>query len=264
MSVDLVDVLAPEAKSAPALHLVGGPYAVVDGERRQLPEGGRRILALVALRHSRLERRAVAGELWPVGGDRRAAGNLRSALWRLRCAGVELLEVDGGTLALRPDTTVDVRLASEWAMRLIQGRHRPTDLHGTGWQAAAMDLLPGWYDDWLMFERERLRQRLLHGLEAMSRVLVVADRAAEAVDAALTAVAADPLRESAQQVLAEAHLACGNVDDCVHGIEQYSELLRCQLGVVPGPRLLGLLKRVHTHPATAPAARIRRTVDHQR
>lgn len=243
MSVDLVRVLAPWAGRAPALHVLGGPYAVVDGERRELPEGCRRVLALVALRHRPLERRVVAGSLWPVGGDRRAAGNLRSALWRLRGAGVELLDADGGTLALRPDVLVDLRLASEWALRLIKGDPRPSDLDDTSWQAAALDLLPGWDDDWVLFERERLRQRLLHGLEAMSRLLASAGRPAEAVDAALTAVAVDPLRESAQHALAEAHLACGNREDAADGVRRYGELLRRDLAAEPGPRLLALVRR---------------------
>jgi DNA-binding SARP family transcriptional activator len=188
----------------------------------------------------------VAGSLWPVGGDRRAAGNLRSALWRLRVAGIELLDVEDGWLALRSDVLVDVRLASDWALRMIQGRPCPGDLRGTEWQSAALDLLPGWYDDWVVFERERLRQRLLHGMEAMSRILVEVGRPAEAVDAALATVAVDPLRESAQCRLAEAHLACGNRRAAMACVERYRDLLWRELGVHPGPRLVDIVAGRHS------------------
>jgi hypothetical protein len=36
----------------------------------------------------------------------------------------------------------------------------------------AVHLLPGWYDEWVIFDRERLRQRLLHGMESLVRQLV--------------------------------------------------------------------------------------------
>src|SRR5690242_21218853 len=49
----------------------------------------------------------------------------------------------------------------------------------------AIDLLPGWYDDWVLMERERVRQRLLHALEALSGQLAQVGRCAEAVDAAM-------------------------------------------------------------------------------
>jgi hypothetical protein len=57
------------------------------------------------------------------------------------------------------------------------------------------ELLPGWYDDWVMFERERLRQLQLHALETMAHRLAKEHRYADAVDVALAAVRLEPLRE---------------------------------------------------------------------
>ena len=73
------------------------------------------------------------------------------------------------------------------------------------WRGDALDLLPGWYDDWVVFERERLRQRLLHALEMLSLRLVRQGRFGEAVEAALL-VHAEPLRESDLGVRPEAEL----------------------------------------------------------
>jgi DNA-binding SARP family transcriptional activator len=105
-----------------------------------------------------------------------------------------------------------------------------------------MDLLPGWYDDWVIFERERIRQRLLHALEALSQLLVAAGRCGDAVEAAISAVSVDPLRESANRALIEAHLAEGNLVEARRAYERYREVIRRELGVEPGERLARLVQ----------------------
>jgi hypothetical protein len=42
------------------------------------------------------------------------------------------------------------------------------------------ELLPGWYEDWLLFDRERLRRLSLHVLEHAARQLCAAGRYATA------------------------------------------------------------------------------------
>jgi hypothetical protein len=56
------------------------------------------------------------------------------------------------------------------------------------------DLLPGWYDDCVLLERERVRQLHMHALEALAEKLAAAGRYGEAVPAAYAAVVAEPLR----------------------------------------------------------------------
>ncbi|WP_369255261.1 AfsR/SARP family transcriptional regulator [Geodermatophilus amargosae] len=188
-----------------------------------------------------MERRHAAGVLWPDGSDERAAGNLRSALWRLRGADIDLMVVDKGSLRLRDDVAVDVELVGDWAARIISGRLRPDELSMMPSLVEALELLPGWYDDWVLLERERIRQRLLHGLEALSRELVAAGRFAEAVEAAMVAVAVEPLRESAQRALVAAHLAEGNRVEGRRCFDAYREILRRDLGAEPAPELTALV-----------------------
>ena len=130
------------------VHLFGGPYVTVDGHRRAVPEGSKRLLALVALGRGRVGRRYAADTLWPVGGDGRAAGNLRSALWRLRRAGIDVVCCDKWSLSLVAGVRVDARDLNAWADRVIGGRPRPDDLARVHLDTDALDLLPGWYDDW--------------------------------------------------------------------------------------------------------------------
>ncbi|WP_214406933.1 AfsR/SARP family transcriptional regulator [Pseudonocardia lacus] len=233
--------------SGTVLHLFGGPYVTVDGCRREIPEGSKRLLVLVALHRRRVERRHAAGLLWPIGSDERAAGNLRSALWRLRGAGIDLLVVDRCSLRLRADVAVDLEATSDWARRLVAGTAGPEDCTLPPSWSDALDLLPGWYDDWALVERERLRQRVLHAMEALCGRLVDVGRFGEAVEVAMAAVAVDPLRESAQRALLLAHLAEGNTVEGTRCLRSYRELLRRELGVEPTPDLATLV-----HASAAP------------
>jgi DNA-binding SARP family transcriptional activator len=104
-----------------------------------------------------------------------------------------------------------------------------------------LELLPGWYDDWVLVERERMRHRVLHALEALSRLLRSAGRCAEAVEVALMAVNAEPLRESAQRELLESHLAEGNWVEGRRSYQSYCDRLSRELGVCLGDALGALL-----------------------
>jgi DNA-binding SARP family transcriptional activator len=233
---------APDRLDVPVVALFGGPYVMLPGGRLEVPDGSKRLLAFVALNTGRIDRRYVAGSLWPLGNDERAAGNLRSALWRLKGAGIDLLESKRCGLSLRAGTAVDVRVLCEWAARVVDGSASQDDLRAVNWRSDAMDLLPGWYDDWVIFERERIRQRLLHALETLSQRLSAAGRCADAIEAAISAVSADPLRESANRVLIEAYLAEGNLVEARRVYERYRDTVHRELGVEPGELLMRLVR----------------------
>jgi DNA-binding SARP family transcriptional activator len=227
-----VDDVHPAARGT-TVHLFDGPFVTITGSRFTVPEGSKRLLAFVALRQGRVERRHAAGMLWPTCDDQRAAGNLRSALWRLRGAGIDIVASDKWALELRDGVQVDVLLSLEWANRLIRNLALPADLTLEAGRIDGLDLLPGWYDDWAVIERERVRQRMLHALEALSTALVVVGRYAEAIEVAMTAVNAEPLRESAQRILLEAHAAEGNWVEVRRSHDHYRDLARRELGVEP-------------------------------
>ena len=225
-----------------AVHLFSGPFVMHQGERVHIPEGSKRLLALVALNSGQpVDRQWAAGMLWPTRGDARAAGNLRSALWRLKCAGVQVLTSDKTTLTLQAGIVVDVDLVYDWAEQVLDPAVQDAILCGLGWRMQSLDLLPGWYDDWVLLERERLRQLVLHALDAMSERLLGSRRFAEAVEAAIAAVRADPLRESAQRALVRAHLAEGNLAEARREHAAFCRLMLEELGVLPSPEFLRLL-----------------------
>jgi DNA-binding SARP family transcriptional activator len=227
----------PDHLDVAIVHLFSGPYVTLGTERRDVPEGSKQLLAFVALRRRRVERRQAAGTLWPCGDEERAAGNLRSALWRLRRAGINVLTADKWSLALNGNVLVDLHLTEQWATRLIEGTATGRDLAVSPSVADALDLLPGFYDDWVLMERERVRQRILHALEALSQMLAAVGRFADAIEAAMLATSAEPLRESAQRALIKAHIAEGNLTEARRSYYAYHDLVHRELGVAPSADL---------------------------
>ena len=105
----------------------------------------------------------------------------------------------------------------------------------------AVDLLPGWDDEWVVFARERLRQHLLHAMESLARRLLSRCLFAAAIEVAITAVGAEPLRESAQRTLIEAYVAEGNLVEARRVYVAYKEMLMAELGVSPNVEMSDLL-----------------------
>jgi len=218
-----------------------------DGVRLQLPTSAQRVIAFVALHNRPLRRPYVAGSLWLESPEDRAYANLRSALWRLRRCGHHLVEAEGSELSLGRDVDVDLRELERLARSAVAGT--ASDLLAVDASLLGSDLLPGWYDDWVLIEREHYRQMRLHALDALCERLSAGGRLQEALEAGFAAVAGEPLRESAQRALIRVHLAEGNVGEAVRQYRLYRRLLHEQLGIEPSrlmEELVSGLDRVET------------------
>jgi DNA-binding SARP family transcriptional activator len=146
-------------------------------------------------------------------------------------------------LYLDPEVSVDISQLSRWATRIIDGSADGSDIGPLELNPEALDMLPGWDEEWVVPERERLRQRLLHGLESLVRQLISRGLFADAIEVAITAVGVEPLRESAQRVLIEAYLAEANVVEARRAYVAYQTMLAEELGVLPSIELSELFSR---------------------
>lgn len=230
----------PGSTGAVALRLLGGFELVVNGKLVELATSAQRLLALVALRRVGLSRAQAAALIWPDVDDWHAQGRLRTTMWRVRQVCQSVLDAGGGSMRLGASVEVDVYELVQSAARVVSGDHsfdaRFLDL-------GDWELLPGWDDAWIVLERERLRQLRLHGLEDYARGMMRHGIFGSALQAALAAVAAEPLRESGYRILIEIHLAEGNLGEASRTYHQYQRLLHDELGVEPSPILRSLLTR---------------------
>jgi DNA-binding SARP family transcriptional activator len=242
-------------ESSTGLCLLNGPYALVNGHQQAVPEGSKRLVVLVATRRW-VTRRVAAELLWPDVEPLRAAGNLRSAVWRLRCAELPLLIERDGALRLSPDVQVDIDVLCAGAAEIVSGRPWADDRRLLAAAVMALDLLPGWYEEWVSAVRDRLRTTMLAGIDAIAVQLCRSGRCAEAIDAALVAVTADPLRNSSQAALITAHLGEGNLGEARRAYAAYRRALHAELGLEPPERLARLVGiRAGAAPQLRPTAR---------
>jgi DNA-binding SARP family transcriptional activator len=205
--------------------------------------GSQRLLALLGLRDRALMRANVAGTLWPESTEEHAYSSLRSALARLSRITRDAVIVTPLDLALADGVMVDIREARALAHRLLDPGSTPTDadLSAAAISALSVDVLPDWYDDWVLAEGEEWRQLRLHALEALADRLLADGRFGEATGAALAAVRAEPLRESARLAVIRVHIAEGNQSEALAEFGRYCTLLQAELGLEPTPRLRDLI-----------------------
>src|SRR5579871_2488779 len=214
-----------------SLTLLGTWELAVDGAPTAVTLNGQRLLALLALRGP-LPRAYAAGILWPDVFDEQAAARLRTTLWRLRQVGTGVLASDPRRLALSGEVVVDATQAAADARALLEGRLPPGDI---GDIAVAMantpELLRGWYDDWVIVERERLTQRHLIALESLADQMLAKGDPAKALQVGMAAVQLDPLRESAHRAVIRAHLAAGNPGLARRQYDRYRDVMRQEFGM---------------------------------
>jgi DNA-binding SARP family transcriptional activator len=221
--------------------LLNGFELRCDGQRVDLPMSAQRLLAFVALQERPVLRVYVACSLWTDASEERAGASLRSSLWRLHRPGVRLIDATGAHLRLSSDVDVDIRRAFGLAQQLLSGtldddRLTTVDLGLEG------ELLPDWYDDWVLFERERFRQLALHALEALAERQLLAGRLRQALASALAAVRGEPLRESAHRMLIRVHLAEANGGEALRQYDLCCCLLHDRLGLGPSEELRALVR----------------------
>jgi DNA-binding SARP family transcriptional activator len=241
-------MITPTLRVHPHFHLslIRGFELRLEDRVVNVARSAQRLVAFVALQDRAVQRLHASGVLWTDMSERQANTCLRSALWRTPAVtGQHLVQASGTHLWLDPSVEVDFHEVVNRAISLVEG-----DSEGSGPQELfgelglfSSDLLPGWYEDWVLAEQERFRQLRLHALEAICERLTDAGRYALAIEAGLAAVACEPLRESAQRQVIRAHLAEGNATEALRQYRRYAKLLTEELGAQPSPALSRMLER---------------------
>lgn len=222
------------------LRLLGAWDASVQGHSVQIGPRQQRLLAALAV-HGPRSRCFLAGLLWPECTEAHGLGSLRAAVFALsrRLPGAVVCR---GT-ALDLSTAVDVDLH-----RLLGLLSRPV----TAWSSerddrwvlnrSGVELLPGWYDDWVVAEQERLHELYVNALEDRAEYCLRHGDVHRALALARTVRGVEPLRESAVRLLIRAHLALGNEAEAWRAFRCFGEVMAQELGTLPSERVRELLE----------------------
>jgi DNA-binding SARP family transcriptional activator len=236
------------------------------GEAALAPLGSARAESLLAYlllhREAAQPRQRLAFLLWPDSSEPQARTNLRHLLHNLRRALPDpdrFLEVTPRTLRWRPDAPswLDVaafedalaRAGREPDRRAVDALREAVGLYGG-------DLLQGAWDDWLLEQRERLRQRYLEALERLVDLLEARGELAEAVGHAERILREDPLREATYRVLMRLHDRRGDRARALRAYHRCAATLERELGVEPAAATRRVYEALLPAPAE-PAARER-------
>ncbi len=189
-----------------------------DGVLVDMAPSSQRLVCFLALQGRPVRRSYVSGTLWPDATESRSNASLRSALWRASSpTRSSLVQVSKTHIWLNPHVDVDLRQVIARAVAVLDGRVAEINLIDVARELCAFgdDMLVGWYDDWVIMERERFRQLRLHALDQLGEQLLLARRYCDALQVGLASVAAEPLRESAHRLLVRTHLCEGNIAEAM-------------------------------------------------
>lgn len=217
-----------------------------DGEIVRVAARQQRLIAVLAV-HGPSLRIYLAGLLWPNCPEPRALESLRVSTHLVTRQVPGLLAKNGPMLALDPAVQVDLHrvraLLQDGSAGFGQAARALLDLRGA-------ELLPGWYEDWVVFEEGRLRQSRLWALTTLSRSLLTAGDCEGAAEAAVAALDIEPLYESAVRALVIAEIRMGNSASGLLAYEKYAVTLWQEMGVVPSEELVKLIDEVQgpVHP----------------
>ncbi|MFC9434979.1 BTAD domain-containing putative transcriptional regulator [Nocardia sp. NPDC057030] len=228
-----------EALRPAAQVLLFGGFELRQGGRKVvLPLHAQRVLAYLSLHRMTGEdcgRQVLAERLWENSSPERSSASLRTALWRIRRAGPDLLAGDAERVRLAGHVAVDVDRFRQRAEAMLSGTDCPPA--NLRMLCTAAELLPGWDEDWLLLFREQVRLLRLHTLEAVARRFCAQRRYPQAIDLILRVVAAEPLRESAQAILIDAHLGEGNAAEARRQFDRFAATLWRELALRPSADL---------------------------
>lgn len=237
-----------EGRSAPVtLTLISDFELRCDDEVVPMPRSSQRLICYLALQNRALRRGHVSSTLWLESTEAHANASLRSALWRIPALGGRPVVAASNThVWLASDVRIDLHRVIARARSVLDGTASidgMCDVVAVARELCAFgdEVLPGWFDDWVIMERERFRQLRLHALDDLGERLVMSGRYADASQVALSCVQSEPLRESAHRLLVRVHLCEGNIAEAIRQYRRYADLLREELGAQPSRAMRDLV-----------------------
>jgi DNA-binding SARP family transcriptional activator len=204
------------------------------------------LLGYLLLHRQRSHHRKVLADLfWGDHSEDRAHSCLSTALWRLRGAlepsgvprGTYLVVTSAGDVGFNreSDYWLDVAVLEE---QVIHAQAQPIrDIDATKLERSldlySDELLEGFYDDWALRERERLRGLYLNGLTLLMRYYKSHESYEESLVCGHKILSCDPLREEVHREMMRLYLSNGQRALSVRQFEACRSILRTELGIPP-------------------------------
>ncbi|WP_461189937.1 AfsR/SARP family transcriptional regulator [Arthrobacter sp. Z4-13] len=216
--------------------LISGTNTVHVAQRQQ------RLIAALAINGPR-PRSYLIGLLWPEHSESRAMESLRVSVHLITRQVPGLLINGGAVLSLNEVVEVDLHRVRSEIQHLSQAGpngNTASCLH----ELRHAELLPGWYEDWVIFEQTRLRQDRLHALLVIARESLARYDYEVAVEASEAALQLEPLYERAVGLLIQAERQQGNTASALRAFARYQAQLKAEMEIAPSETIRRLVADV--------------------
>lgn len=201
------------------------------------------LFAYLTLNAGRVHRREMlAGLLWPDSSDENARGYLRQGLWRIRkaleSAGVpwqDYFQIDEISVSYKIDSGAFIdaefllqqKTGEDWSIEELEERV----------QIYTGELLPGFYDEWTILERERLKSAYDQKMRLLLNQFESAARWDDLLEWSERWVAMGHIPEPAYRALMIAHAVQGDTTGVTIAFQRCKKNLLEELGVAPSKEL---------------------------
>ncbi|GIK43685.1 MAG: hypothetical protein BroJett011_75180 [Chloroflexota bacterium] len=232
------------------IRLLGLFSVEIDGNPIEIPSRpAQSLLAYLVLNSGTAQRREkLAGMFWPDATEANARSNLRHALWRIRKVlgtnpqtGQDYLHADDLTITFEThdDCWIDTTILEQKS-----GESGSTDTLMEVLSMYRGELLPGFYDEWVVLERERLQAIFERKMQTLLERLLEARRWPEVLEWGERWIAQGHTPEPAYRALMMAHSGLGDRSSMVAAYQRCVEALRQELSVEPSEQTRELYERL--------------------
>lgn len=206
-------------------------------------------------------REALADLLWSNSSTAQSKKNLRQALWQFQAAmdsqsvltHCRVLLVDLDRIRINPDVNLRLDVADfEQAFARVQGTPgRSLDalqaevLHGAV-ELYRGDLLEGWFQDWCLYERERLQNAYLATLDKLADYCESHGQYERGLAYGARILRCDGARERTHRRLMRLHYLAGDRTAALRQYDRCVEALYRELAVRPAARTVALYEEIRT------------------
>jgi DNA-binding SARP family transcriptional activator len=163
------------------VRLLGAFEVTLNGKPITIPSRtSQALLAYLALKATgRIRRERVAGDIWPDADEESSRAYLRNSLWQLRkLLGTGFFQADKIAIGMNPDAKIQLDTANLSGLDL---QKTTTDKIMSGLEEYRGELLPGFYDEWLLAERAHITRLAVNGYRNLLERLLNEGRWNEAV-----------------------------------------------------------------------------------
>jgi len=254
--------MTPAITSLLHIYLFGQFELLQDDTPCNLPAASdaRTLLAYLLLHSERTFPRSVLADLIaPDLSEAQARHALSQALWYIRRCLPGLLESDASQIGIAPQmgVWVDALEFRALAERYLAGQDQPAAVLAGLRQAVDLyrgDLLEGYYDEWVLIERERLRDLYLQVLDQLVIAYKVALQYQQALATALRLAGADPLNESAHREVMRLYHYLGRPAEALQQYETCRAILHREFELEPETETSQVAQAIVQRSGRAPAA----------